>query len=339
VLSFEEFKRDPKVAYWAGTLAPSTRREYMYKLYQYFRWLWSAKHVSKTPEQFFQEHVENMFASKPTDLDAKRRHRLLLEEYVGLNGPLADAQNAYRRHVARVVKSFYLKNDCPLLGEVRIVLKPDKAVKKVHQVGLKEAAEFMRILPLDKRTPYLCVLYSGMRPNELFALRVRDVALNEDPATVNLVNKKGDRSDYIQQYHTYIGGLALQHLRRLTAMRNAKPSDPLLPFTLKNFQNRIAEHAQRHGFASNPRGHLDWRNPYHVYAMRKVFATVATEEAGIPERYVEYFLGHKGGVKEIYNRKEELYPEKFREHYLKLQRRLDEALKPFLEAEPEPNSS
>jgi Holliday junction resolvase len=156
VLSFEEFKRDPKVSYWAGTLAPSTRREYVYRLYQYFRWLWSVKRVSKTPEQFFQEHVENMFASKPTDLDAKRRNRLILEEYVGLNGPLADAQNAYRRHVARVVKSFYLKNDCPLLGEVRIVLKPDKAVKKVHQVGLKEAAEYRAIAKL-RREGWVCV--------------------------------------------------------------------------------------------------------------------------------------------------------------------------------------
>ncbi|MEM2931141.1 MAG: site-specific integrase [Thermoproteota archaeon] len=342
MMDIGEFQKDPKVAYWLGRYLEPTRSEYLGKLYAYFRWLWEKKRVKATPSEFFQEHVLNVWKSDPADLDTKRRHRLLLEEYVGLKGPLRDRQNAYRRHVAKVVASFYRVNECPLPGQIAIVNRPDRGTRKVHQIGLRQAAKFIRILPPDKQAAYLCALYSGMRPNELFSLKVGDLKWQPRPAPVirvNLVNKKGDRaSDYIHPYHTYIGGLAMQRLTQLLRARKAKPSEPLFRFSVDSLQRTASIYAQTHGFAQNKARDVGWRQPFHIYAMRKLFATLATEAAGMPERYVEYFLGHKGGVKEIYNRKEELYPQKFLKHYLRLQAILDEALTPILETKVEAES-
>jgi integrase len=300
------------------------QRIYALHLLMYFRWL-KKNGVGLSPDELVVDNLRCIYRSEPEDVVKKRKHRALLEDY--LNQELGHHSESHRRLAMAAVKGFYERNDNLLFGKVSIAeqqaVVPDRALKAddTRQGDL-------RALPLAIRTPLLCVWQSSCEINRVLALRWKDLEglkRAEYPLQLSFYGRRRHR----KQYYTFLGRDAIDHLKlwhekweEELAGRPPQPDDLVflgkrgkgmnLEWINMQFRSTALKLAKQ-GLVEN-----DSPESWHSHMLRHSFKT-ESEHAGIKSGIVEFWMGHSGGIAQVYDNRDEIHAQDFVEAYKKLE--------------------
>jgi len=296
---------------------------YAFHLLLYFRWL-KRKEISMGPDQLVADNLRCIYRSEPEDVVTKRRHRAWLEDYA--NGALGSRSESYRRVAAATVKGFYEKNDSPLFGKVTVVEDPPAPPPK----GLKadDIRKVLKALPLGARTLLLCMWQSGVEINRTLALRWRDLGRLEAPLKLTFYGRKRHKKGYF----TFLGGDAVEHLKlwreKWEELMERPPAPEDLVFVGKPRNGRTggmngewlnalfrgtALKLARQGLVENGE-----KRSWHSHMLRHSFKSEG-EHAGVPSDFVEFWMGHDGGIKRVYDERDEVHAEDFVNAYRRME--------------------
>ena len=305
------------------------RRLYAFHLALYFRWL-KRKGALTTPDELVVDNLRCIYKSEPEDVATKRRHREWLEEYVNVG--LGRLSESSRRLAVAAVKGLYLSNDSPLFGRVAVSLPEARDPPRTPKAD--DIRRVLKALPLGYRAPLLCEWQSGMEINRVLGLRWKDVH-GYDTAGGFLKLSFNGRKKHRKRYGTYVGRDTIEHLRlwreRWEELAGAQPGPDDLVFLGKTRDG--AKHGMDYNWINRMlketamklarQGLLENRDPasWHSHMLRHSFKTEA-EHAGVKSAIVEYFMGHEGGIEQVYDDRDQLHPEDFEKAYLTIEPRV-----------------
>lgn len=293
-----------------------------FRLGQYHRWLKEAKGVSLSLDDLVRDNLVCIWKSDPVDVDTKRRHRAWLEEYV--NVKMAGLSLSYRRGTASIIKGFYDKNDSPLFGKVRVA--DSEAEKPAKALRAEEIRAVLKALPLQQRTPLLCMWQSGCEVGRMLSLKWGDLQGLDSGKRVKLefVGRKRHR----RAYFTFLGRDSVEALRLWRARwaeligREPGPEDlvflgkfksSLDPAWLNVSLKRMATRLSAQGLITN--GHA---KSWHTHYLRHSFKTEA-EHAEVKSGFAEFWMGHTEGISWVYDNRDQVHSGDFEEAYSKLE--------------------
>jgi integrase len=294
---------------------------YALHLLLYFRWLRKSREVPMTPDELIVDNLRCIYRSEPEDVATKRKHRVLLEDY--LNQELIRCSESHRRVAAAAVKGLYEKNDSPLFGKVNIAVQeavsPDRALKT------DDIRRVLRALPIGIRIPLLCTWQSGCEINRVLALRWKDLEglqRGDHPLQLTFHGRKRHR----RSYFTFLGRDAVQHLKlwserwRENVGRPPQPDDlvflgkrqrPMGPGYINRQFREMALKLARQGMIENVSP-----GSWHSHMLRHSFKTEG-EHAGLRSGMIEFMMGHSGGIAQVYDNRDEVHTGDFVEAYKK----------------------
>ncbi|MGA2665113.1 MAG: site-specific integrase [Nitrososphaerales archaeon] len=302
-----------------------TKRAYCTHLASYFAWLRETKGVTMDPDQLVKDNLINIYRSEPEDVASKRKHRGLLEEYVNEEMVRQGFAEMSRMVLASAVSNFYSKNDSPLFGKVTVSRGAARIPPKPLEAS--DIRTVLKALPIQTRTPLLCMWQSSCEINRILGLRWKDLdgfATGAYPVRLQFYGRKRHR----KAYHTYLGRDSVQALKlwaeRWREIMGRDPASEDLVFVsivqtgmeetwLGREMRRMALRLHKQGLIKNG-DPASW----HTHYLRHNFKTEASH-AKIEADAVEFFMGHLAGIQWVYNHTAESHEEDLIAQYEKLE--------------------
>jgi len=331
---------DPAVSKWINRfVSPATRKTYLHRLSQFFKYLNEEKKLNVTPMQAVKENFE--FVKNAEDPFQMGKYTDLLNEF--LNSKLLRGKsNSYKASYARAISSFFKKNNSTLIGEINIPLR-DMPYPKLY-LKLEDLKTVLKEFKEPSKTCILCLLYTGMRVEEFLSLTKARLQLTPAPDTILIpLRKTGKlgRARITGETYTFLGGVAYEKLKM--HLTDKTEDEPIFPIKVRTLQYNFVKAAMNAGLLTitekrTPSGRKVWSvlyngnqvftdaHPFHPHALRSLFKTEASH-LGIPEEISEFWMGHAGGIRRVYDARDVTHIEDFIIHYRKLTNHFDGVLK------------
>jgi len=259
------------------------------------------KFINKTPQQIVDEY------DQIDEKSFKRKYGQYLKAYISELVQKQFAPNTINSHVS-IVKSFFKYSDLPLsfvpCGRIRIIY---------HNRDLTKT-ELLKILGIARtrdRAFFVMMVQSGLRPYTLCLLKMKhlepDFSEGKIPCKIEIPEEiaKGKFGTYF----TFISKDAVEYLKDYFRTKPNMTADSYI-FTGygKNVEKKTKRTTFTHIFMRlvdglRAKGELSFERikgkpaQLRLYNLRKYFKKMATP-AG--EEFVEFWMGHKGGVEQHY---------------------------------------
>jgi len=320
---------DDAVKRWLIQLLPSTRKTYQSCLFKFFDWLKKSKKMNVTPIEAINENFELNKKSKP--LEMSKWSFLVLEYINSLKG-----SPTYKLQVAKVIQSFFKHNGSPLQNfSIPIT---DEFYPPRLDLSLENVKLILPYLNDLNATIVLCLLYSGMRINEFLSLKAENIIIKGDFIQIPLKRfGKLSRAKISGSGFTLLGGEALNKLKPYL-----KKSGQIFSTTARSVERAMISAAKKAGLLietekKTPSNRIIWQvkwgndlietdaHPFHPHALRALFKTEASH-IGIPEELSEFWMGHAGGIKAVYDKRGTIHFEDHLTNYKKLVNHFDKEL-------------
>ncbi len=278
----------PTVRKWLGSIRGSTGKGYLWHLEAFMDWakVNSPKFGSMSPDELVEYALDATPRQINELLDLKKEYLLSME------GRLNHKLNANKS-----ITSFFMHN--------RVELPADKTLNLSGNTPKIEGSltpEDVKRVVLSSNVVYqavfLVMLGSGMGQAELvtwsnegFKELKTQLDAKAELVRVSLHGRKGDRNNY--NYTTFIGGDALDALKRYMAERDPQPGAIFLnthhePLTQVAVYQTWTHKLRRLGLLPDGKGWTG-RNPH---GLRDVYRTL-WRRSGVEVAYAEYFMGHR----------------------------------------------
>ena len=286
-----EVKLDNSLAVrkWLASLKESTGLGYKWHLEAFMDWVKinGGKFAGKTPDDLIEFGLDATPREMNELLDLKKNYLL------SMTGRLNHKKNADKS-----IKSFFSYNRVEVPKDRTLNLRGD--LPKVE--GSLTPDDLKKIVlssnPAFQAT-FLIMLGSGMGQDEFiewsnteYADLMRQLDAGAHQVKISLHGRKGDKNDY--NYHTYIGGDALNALKRYLKLRGNNPgaifsNNIHKPATQDALYQYFSRKIQRLGIH---RGGEGWSG-ITPHGIRDVYRTL-WRRSGVPVEFGEYFMGHRG---------------------------------------------
>jgi integrase len=175
--------------------------------------------IEATPEQILAEYESS------DEKEFKRKYARLVKSFISQHFQNETVGTLSTRVTA--IRSFFKYNDLPLgfvpLAKVRTIYH-NRAIEK------EEIAEIIKLSNLREKAFYAIMTQSGLRPETLCELQIKDVKFVEDPKkpalviTVPVEKTKGSYGDYV----TCAGGESYRYLQTYFSKREKTGPEDLL---------------------------------------------------------------------------------------------------------------
>ena len=271
---------------------------------EYKRWIDAFFHyIGKNPQQIIEE------CESTKERDFRRRYAMYLQSFIGTQRNSGYASGSVKVMVS-VIKSFFKYNDLPL-GHVPI--PRDTITYHNRDITKEEIALILNISNSRDRAFFLMMAQSGLRPNTLCKLQLKDMELDrlkkeECPVKIHIPKEKA-KGKY-RAYFTFIAEESVKYLKAYFSTRQNLTSESYVftvhghedPITRRTMSNRFRARLRTlkakgliH-FEESPKGKP---NPLRLYNLRKFFRKYANQ-AGF--EFVQFWMGHivKTGQEEHY---------------------------------------
>ena len=265
--------------------------------------------IGKTPDQIFKEYERY----------PERKFKLRYAQYIkALIGNL-QSQNlapASITNIADAIKSFFKYSDFPL-GFVprgsRQVVFHNKDISHV------EVLEILKVSSPRERAYFCTIAQSGLRPQTISALKIKDVEGILDDKTILpckiSVRQEATKGAY-SEYFSFVGSESVQYIKDYFKTRNEKLTQESFLFTMQGKEAPVCPAVLSHIFLravqklrqknvltfntsrkemsiktkdhKHDRSHIT-RNEIRLYNLRKFFRKFATQAGG---EYVNFWMGH-----------------------------------------------
>jgi len=190
---------------------------------------------------------------------------------------------------------------------------------KTIQFNRELMQEFLANLKLRDVAITLAMLSSSQDSGDLLNLNVGDIREQKDK---NRIFWEGTRNKTGVPFRTFLSKEATRFVRKYLEQEraNAKPTDPLFVFTRNEKEKRVTPGnlASVHREVARKMG-IKWENgdynPLRPKRMRHLFRT-ACDTAGIPELYINAYMGHRNHMGQEYS---ELSKAKIELEYLRVE--------------------
>jgi len=327
----EFVEKNPLLKDWLRKYPESTWFKYAYEITRYFKWFREIKGWNVIPTELIDDHIQNREAKSVME---RKKHLRLAKEYACENPQFAHYSDSGRANIISAISSFYNYCEAPLTtakGE----FKTAKYQKhEYEQFGVEGAKKIIDTAPQREKTIFLMMLQGALRIGDLLNwvnYRWEEIKpqleAGKDPIKISMYKK----------YWTYITTDAIHELKKYIQERGepkpgepifiSKEGKPLYPQHVARVFRRAAakaglldyEPSQRKRKGKHEYGH---RYPIRLHMFRKLFKSEASVAGrGIDQRYVEFFMGHAGGLAKIggiYDRSPELHEPIFEAEYKKI---------------------
>lgn len=240
--------------------------------------------------------------SHSRDRDFKRKYAKLIRTWIASLSKEGLEDSSIKVMVA-AVQSYFKYNDLPL-GKVPVAR--DRVVYHNRDIAKEEVLAIMKAsLPRD-RAFYAVMAQSGLRPYTLCKLRVKHLKEYSEAPHKIIVPEEIAKGKF-GSYFTFIGAEAHRHLKAYWNTRRALTAESYV-FTKMGTEEKLTPKAISAQFNKTIRklretGVLDFDlkkgkpAELRLYSLRKYFMKYA-RQAG--SEYVEFWLGHHGGVEQHY---------------------------------------
>jgi len=332
------FMQNPVIVKWLDRLgSKATKRSYGDQLHRYF--VWRQQHGLEADLMKVLQDQERRLL-KADSITERVKHTDEAWSWVKSLGH----SEGYRNAAWSAVKSFYAKNDLALQGTEKYagLIKIQRKVFSKPAATWEQAKQRIQCLHSKKsrnsrmyEAAYMILLKSGMRIGDLCN------AFNVVPLSTGLLEKLDIlkielETDAGIKYFTYIDREAIEAiLRYLYEVRGLKKGDMVKPpiFVNRNGEPLKEKNLMETMIALNKSLGDEMflkevegirRGVFSCHDFRKVFRTACTQ-AGLEERFSEFFLGHSeyvSGLKAIYDKSPELYEKQFENEYRKVSNQL-----------------
>lgn len=327
----EFIARNPLLKDWLRKYPESTWSKYAYEITRYFKWFREVKDWNVTPQELIDDHIRSRKAESVVE---RKKHLRLAKEYAYENPQFSHYGDSGRANIISAISSFYNYCEAPLTtakGEFKTAKFQKHEYK---QFGVEGARKIIDSSPQREKTMFLMMLQAGLRIGDLLNYvnyRWEEIKpqleAGKDPIKINMYKK----------YWTYITTDAIHELKKYIQERGEpKPGEPtfvsasgkpLYPQHVARVFRRSAKKADLLDFEPDERkrrGKHDYghRYPIRLHMFRKLFKSEASVAGrGIDQRYVEFFMGHAGGLAKvggIYDKSPELHEPIFEAEYRKI---------------------
>ena len=290
-----KLENGPAVRNWLGSLKESTGLGYQWHFEAFIDWVRvnGGKFNDMTPEALVEYGLDASQRDMNDLLDLKKRYLL------SMKGRLNHKKNANK-----AIQSFFSYNRVQLPKDSTLNLRGD--VPKVEPAFTVEDLKKIVLAsnPAFQAT-FLVMLGAGMGQDEFiqwsdtgYADLKKQLDSGASLVKIQLYGRKGDKNDY--NYHTYIGGDALEALRKYLKIRGSQPGAIFInnihrPATQSALYTYFDRKLKRLGMEPETEKNSDgqrWTG-YSPHAIRDVFRTM-WRRSGVPVEFGEYFMGHRG---------------------------------------------
>lgn len=331
---------DPLLRSWLRKFkerGTQTYQQYAYEIMRYFTWLKEEKELDLSPEELINDHIKCRKSESVVD---RKKHLTLLQSYI--DSQFKGASDSAKNVVTSAVRSFYKSCEAPITTEVGAFGGVQKRKHEYKQFGIEEARKIIDFAPQREKTCMLMMLQGFMGVGELLNhanYRWEEIKpqleAGKDPIKITMPGRKGGPS-----YWTYITTDAIHELKKYIAERGEpKPGEPIF---ISSKGKRLYPQQLRDAFrtAASKAGLIEYKSTWrkragkhkrgHRYRIQlHMFRKLAKSEAsvagrGIDQRYVEFFMGHSGGIHDlvgaggVYDRTPELHEKVFEAEYKKI---------------------
>jgi len=314
---------NPLIKDWLRKRPQATKRQYGYQITRYFKWLKGVKSLDITPEELINDHIKNQ---KSESVYERKKHAMLLKEYVFDTPENEELSDKSKSLMITAVRSFYDYCEAPLTtakGEFKMKTYTKYEYK---QFGVNEAKKIIDLAPQREKTIFVMMLQGAFRIGD--ALTHVNYRWEEIKAQLEAGKDPIKITMYGGEYWTYITTDAIQELKKYIAERGEPEKDePIFitrsgkPVTVQQVTDTFHRVCQKLGMIKRKRNRAI-RYPVNLHMFRKLFKSEASVAGrGIDQRYVEFFMGHAGGLAKIggiYDKSPELHEDVFEQEYQKI---------------------
>lgn len=278
-----------------------TKCAYAMELVEYKRWL-TDRGIKFGWDELPKDNLRCVYESRPIDVEAKRTHMDWLKTYLNVY-MMGKGYSLSKRKIASVaIREFYEANDSPLFGHLKEAegkeaaspppLEPDD----IRKVLLAMSGRF--------RMPLLIEWQSSIEINRVidmdWSFALKDGVAS--PVKVSLFGRKRHK----KPYSTFLGAESYALLKSYARVM------PSYEAVCDNFHSAVRR-LSASGELKNPD-----MGSWHTHYLRHSFKTEA-EHAEAKSGIIEYFMGHKGGIKWVYDHRDEIHPEDYEKEYRKIE--------------------
>jgi integrase len=249
--------------------------------------------------EFYGRPVSKFLDEVEKDLNRPRRERQrvatnILREFVEWLESRNYTPKTIRTYLASV-QSLARYYEIPIsLRYVRI--PPAIPTYKKFPWTLEKISEFIGYLEgIETKALAACLFQSGLSVSDALALTYADIQREYEegivPLCLDLFRIKTDTP-----HMTFIGRYAFELLKKyLNSRGGIRPDEPLFTISQRTINYRFERAAKR------LIGEFEGRNPCSPHSLRVAFRTLL-RDAGVPEEYVEFWMGHNigGDIRKIY---------------------------------------
>jgi integrase len=317
---------DNLVKDWLRKYSDQTRYTYAFQFIRFFRWV-QAKHGFKAPADLIDDHVKSQ---KDESVHTRKKHSMLVKEYVLDNPAFKELSDAGRQLIVASISSFYNYCEAPLTsfkGEFKF---KGYAKYEYRQFGVPDARKIVDAAPQREKAIFMMMLQAGLRIGDL--LNHVNYRWSEIKPQLDYGKDPLKLTMYGGQYWTYITTDAIQELKKYVIERGEpREGEPIFATSTKKpvYAVYVEDVLQRIGVKIGLIAQHELQNlkvghhyPVRLHMFRKLFKSEASVAGrGIDQRYVEFFMGHAGGLAQIggiYDRSPELHEEIFEKEYQKI---------------------
>jgi integrase len=281
-------QESPAVENWMAGIGERTRTGYLWHFEAFMKWVREQGNgfSSMTPDDMVEYALDGTTREINKLLDLKKRYLLSMT-----------GRASHKHNADKAIKSFFMHSRCPLPTDSTLNVKGDRP----RVEGTLSPEDVKRVIMASNelyQSVFLVMLGSGMGQAELvnwsdtgYDDLITQLRGSPEVVKVSLHGRKGDRNEY--NYHTYIGGDALDALRRYLQQRGVDPgaifinthNGPLTEVALYRYWTRKLH---RLGISVPGNG---WQGK-HVHELRDTYRTL-WRRSGVPVEYGEYFMGHR----------------------------------------------
>jgi site-specific recombinase XerD/regulator of replication initiation timing len=309
---------------WLRKYPEASQRSYSYETYRFFRWLKQVKNISMTPEALIEDHIKSR---KSKNVLQRKKYARLVKEYVFENPDHSDYSDKTKQGIIAAISSLFNYCEAPLTTS-RSEFKTEGLLKyEYKQIGVEQARKIIDAAPQREKAVFLTMLQGGFRVGDLLS-RVNyrweeikpQLEEGKDPVKITMYGGK---------YWAYITTDAIQELKKYILERGEpREGEPIFvtssgkPLTPQQVIDSFHRACRNGGIITEQSKNQAHRYPVNLHMLRKLFKSEASVAGrGIDQRYVEFFMGHAGGLAQIggiYDKSPELHEEMFEQEYRKI---------------------